>query len=127
MNFLVGELLNFLLVNFLVGQLPCWSTSCWSTSLLVNFLLVNIRLVNYILVNFLLVNIGECGDHSLVCGTGGERIVRHNAVRDAIFDTAAAAGLAPLREGRALLPGNNRRPADVFLPHWAGGLDAALD
>ena len=67
------------------------------------------------------------GDHSLVCGTGGERIVRHNAVRDAIFDTAAAAGLAPLREGRALLPGNNRRPADVFLPHWAGGLDAALD
>ena len=67
------------------------------------------------------------GDHSLVCGTGGERIVRHNAVRDAIFDTAAAAGLAPLKEGRALLPGNNRRPADVFLPHWAGGLDAALD
>ena len=67
------------------------------------------------------------GDHSLVCGTGGERIVRHNAVRDAIFDTAAAAGLAPLREGRALLPGNNRRPADVFLPHWAGELDAALD
>ena len=48
-------------------------------------------------------------------------------MRDAIFDTAAAAGLAPLKEGRALLPGNNRRPADVFLPHWAGGLDAALD
>ena len=67
------------------------------------------------------------GDHSLVCGTGGERIVRHNAVRDAIFETAAAAGLAPLKEGRALLPGNNRRPADVFLHHWAGGLDAALD
>ena len=39
------------------------------------------------------------GDHSLVCGTGGERIVRHNAVRNAIFDNEAAAGLAPLREG----------------------------
>ena len=31
------------------------------------------------------------------------------------------------KEGPALLPGINRRPADVFLPHWAGGLDAALD
>ena len=48
------------------------------------------------------------GDHSMVCGTGGERIAMHNAVRDALHDTAAAAGLAPLKEGRALLPGNNR-------------------
>ena len=67
------------------------------------------------------------GDHSMVCGTGGERILRHNAIRDALFDTAVAAGLAPLKEGRALLPGNNRRPADVLVPLWAGGLDAALD
>ena len=61
------------------------------------------------------------------CNTGGERIFRHNAVRDAIFDTAAAAALAPLREVRDLLPGNHQRPADVFLRNWAGGLDAALD
>ena len=47
------------------------------------------------------------GDHGLVCGTGGERIARHNALRDAIHDTAAAAGLAPQKEGRALLPGTN--------------------
>ena len=67
------------------------------------------------------------GDHSMVCGTGGERILRHNAIRDALYNTAVAAGLAPLKEGRALLPGNNRRPADVFVPLWAGGLDAALD
>ena len=67
------------------------------------------------------------GDHGMVCGTGGERIARHNALRDALHDTAAAAGLAPQKEGRALLPGNDRRPADVFLPHWAGGRDAALD
>ena len=31
------------------------------------------------------------------------------------------------KEGRGLLPGNNQRPADVFVPLWAGGLDAALD
>ena len=26
------------------------------------------------------------GYHSMVCGTGGERILRHNAIRDALFD-----------------------------------------
>ena len=26
-----------------------------------------------------------------------------------------------------MIPGNNMRPADVFIPHWAGGQDAALD
>ena len=67
------------------------------------------------------------GDHALCCGVGGERISRHNALRDAIFDTAAHAGLAPIKEGRFLLPGADRRPADVFLPHWSGGRDGALD
>ena len=32
-----------------------------------------------------------------------------------------------MKEGRFLLPGADRRPADVLLPHWAGGRDAALD
>ena len=67
------------------------------------------------------------GDHAMCCGSGGERISRHNALRDAIFDTAASAGLAPVKEGRFLLPGADRRPADVLLPHWAGGRDVALD
>ena len=38
-----------------------------------------------------------------------------------------AAGLGPTKEGRFLLPGADRRLADVFVPHWAGGLDVALD
>ena len=38
-----------------------------------------------------------------------------------------SAGLAPTKEGRFLLPGDDRRPADVFIPYWAGGRDAALD
>ena len=29
------------------------------------------------------------------CESGGERISRHNALRDALFDTAVAAGLGP--------------------------------
>ena len=67
------------------------------------------------------------GDHVMCCGTGGERIARHNHLRDAIFDTAAAAGLGPVKEGRFLLPGCDRRPADVLLHNWAQGRDAALD
>ena len=67
------------------------------------------------------------GDHGLVCGTGGERISRHNSLRDALFDTAASAGLSPTKEARGLLPGSARKPGDVFLPHWSGGRDAALD
>ena len=30
-------------------------------------------------------------------------------------------------EGQFLLPGNDRRPADVYLPNWAAGQDSALD
>ena len=72
--------------------------------------------------------LSDCkGDHALSCGTGGERISRHNHLRDALFETGVAAGLGPTKEGRFLLPGADRRPADVFIPHWAGGRDAALD
>ena len=67
------------------------------------------------------------GDHAMCCGTGGERIARHNHLRDAVFDTAVAAGLGPVKEGTFLLPGCDRRPADVLLPNWAQGRDAALD
>ena len=61
------------------------------------------------------------------CGTGGERISRHHHLRDALYDSAVAAGLGPTKEGRFLLPGVDRRPADVLVPHWAGGRDAAMD
>ena len=57
----------------------------------------------------------------------GERITRHNLLRDAIFDVASSAALSPVKEGRFLLPGADRRPADVFIRGWAGGQDAAYD
>ena len=44
-----------------------------------------------------------------------------------IISFAVAAGLGPVKEGRFLLPGQERRPADVLLPYWNGGKDAALD
>ena len=67
------------------------------------------------------------GDHAMNCAWQGERIARHNWLRDELYNTAAAACLGPTREGRALLPGEGGKPADVFIPHWAQGKDAALD
>ena len=67
------------------------------------------------------------GDHSLCCGSWGERITRHNHLRDHIHSMAASAVLNPVKEGQHLLPGDDRRPADVLIPNWAQGRDAALD
>ena len=44
---------------------------------------------------------------------------------DELGDHAAA--LNPIKEGQHLLPGNNRRPADIYLRGRAAGRDAALD
>ena len=67
------------------------------------------------------------GDHALCCGSWGERITRHNHIRDHIHSMAAAAVLNPAKEVQHLLPGVDRRPADVLIPNWAQGRDAALD
>ena len=44
-----------------------------------------------------------------------------------MHSTAANAALAPTKEGRFLLPGEGGRPADVYIPQWSGGKDAAFD
>ena len=67
------------------------------------------------------------GDHALGCGSQGERIMRHNLLRDVLYQTAAAAMLGPVKEGRFLLPGRDARPADLLIPRWVGGQDGALD
>ena len=67
------------------------------------------------------------GDHALCCGSWGERITRHNHLRDHIHSMAATAVLSPVKEGQHLLPGAHRRPAYVLIPNWAQGRDAALD
>ena len=67
------------------------------------------------------------GDHAVSCGSGGERIAKHNHVRDAIFAAAAQAALGPRKEPGGLLPGTDDRPADVLLPYWTQGKDTALD
>ena len=67
------------------------------------------------------------GDHAISCGHQGERIARHNHLRDTLYHTAVSASLGPTREDRALIPGTEARPADVLIPNWCAGKDAAMD
>ena len=67
------------------------------------------------------------GDHAVGCASDGERIFRHNVVRDALYCTAKSALLSPAKEENSLLPGSAEKPADVFIPGWHQGRDAAFD
>ena len=67
------------------------------------------------------------GDHALGCPNNGERINRHNRLRDTVFKAAQSACLGPSQEIRGLLSGSEARPADVFIPAWDKGKDTALD
>jgi hypothetical protein len=79
------------------------------------------------------------GDHASVCMCGGDRTIRHNAVRDIVFEEATQGNLRPEREKAGLLPPrpegdslapttpNGRRPADVWLPRGGSRRGEALD
>ena len=67
------------------------------------------------------------GDHQVGCGGNGDRISRHNAIRDVVFSAAQSAALAPSKETPSLVPNSLSRPADIFLPTWNRGRSAALD
>ena len=67
------------------------------------------------------------GDHQVACGGNGDRIARHNSLRDVIFFAAQAAALGPRREAPSLVPNSSSRPADILLPSWSQGRSAALD
>ena len=67
------------------------------------------------------------GDHYVMCKGLGDRIWRHDNLKEVIFSAARSAALAPRKEIPALIPGSNSRPADVYLPIWERGASAALD
>ena len=67
------------------------------------------------------------GDHQVGCGGNGDRIVRHNAIRDVLFSAAQSAALGPVREASSMISNSQSRPADVLLPTWHHGRPAALD
>ena len=49
----------------------------------------------------------------------------HNALCDALYNTAVNASLGPSREGKFLFTGDDRQPADVLVPHWTRELNTA--
>ena len=78
------------------------------------------------------------GDHCLTCSCAGNRVVRHNSVRDVVYEDSRDAGLQAEREKAGLLPPraseeglppsqNARRPADVWQPRGVSGGAEAWD
>jgi len=66
--------------------------------------------------------------HCARCKKDGDITSRHNRLRDLIFALCSNACLAPVKELSGLDPLRpQRRPADVFIPNFQGGRDAALD
>ena len=75
----------------------------------------------------------KIGTHALGCMAGGDCTLRHNRVRDLVFDHARNAGLTPLGEPVQLLTRpvgatepNRRRPADVLVQRWPDVLPSGL-
>ena len=56
------------------------------------------------------------GHNAVVCECSGDRIKRHNAIRDCLFDSCVAACL--MKEIPFLLAGSSERPADIFIPNF---------
>ena len=56
------------------------------------------------------------GDHEVGCGGNGDRIHRHDSVRDALFSAAQTAALAPRKEVPSLIPGTSSRPPTCTFP-----------
>ena len=91
------------------------------------------------------------GDHALCCGGGGDRVLRHNAVRNIVCSAVAEfTSVSPELEKPGLLlpprppdpggishdpdgsppllpPGGGRRPADVWVPRGSSGFAEAWD
>ena len=70
------------------------------------------------------------GLHSLVCKGGGDRISRHNVLRDLLVNLCSEASfsLEPVVvEKKWLIAGSKARPADLFIPAWIGGKGLAID
>ena len=68
------------------------------------------------------------GDHTVSCHGRGHMISCHDRIRDKI--TSACSGalfLTPICEQKSLLPDNNSRPGDIFLPVWIAGQPAASE
>ena len=64
--------------------------------------------------------------HALTCKSGGDLILRHNALRDTFLESLQAG--IQLKAGSSLdEEGGQTRPADILVQNWEFGKPAALD
>ena len=66
------------------------------------------------------------GDHVLSCNKNGELTLRHNRIRNLLFDFAKTAALSPILEKPGLQDGL-QRPADIFLPSFTDENPVIID
>ena len=60
------------------------------------------------------------------CESHGERIARHNILRDANYATAVSAALLP-KKVKALITVTGTRSDDVYISHWTYGHEMAFN
>src|SRR6185312_11151194 len=70
------------------------------------------------------------GDHALCCGKSGDRITRHNRLRNVVFKLADPGLLSPDLEKLGILgvtDKTRRRPGDVSIKNWSLRRGLAID
>ena len=69
------------------------------------------------------------GHHALTCRKNGDVVIRHNRLRDVLYESCSRALLRPQLERGAGLSERNQqsRPADICIPGWTLGQPAAVD
>ncbi len=72
------------------------------------------------------VALDQYGQHALTCRKGPDVCRQHNALRNCVAGYCRRALLNPILEAGAGF-GDQTRPADILVPSWNLGKDAALD
>ena len=67
------------------------------------------------------------GHHATTCANSGDRIKKHNALRDCIFNSCSLAAWSPIKEKAFLFAGTSERPADIFIPNFSCGKGLVTD
>ena len=62
-----------------------------------------------------------------MCGKNGDRISKHNFVRDVFLRYCRLAGFSTSLSEALIIPDRNLRPGDVVVRNWAHGRDMAFD
>jgi hypothetical protein len=65
--------------------------------------------------------------HALTCSNNGDRISRHNNLRDILFELCRRGGLLPKLEPNGVFGHKTGQKPDISVPCWSGSRTAAFD